>query len=345
LRYVIDLDADTVDAINRLIREGRYRTVQDFLFTAAQNQLYDIENTHNPVVIRDSSSASSSTTDRTVRLTAPDLDLSPLLTAPDANKLQTTPPPKSEEVASEIYGLYNRFFPTKITVRVLANMLKGNGPNVPLSTLQENAASIAREYGKKLLKKEHGLGRSRSEMIATALPTKSKRPIDEFKAKARFKSHFVGYVSKERMEGAPAALRFVNIHKGDNGRDVIGLTVAGLEFAKLANPVIENEDLNSPLSDKEREFLLKQISAELPEEARLMQSVLEAIKAGATNPEKVQEGLKKLKPELKESELSTVRSGLLSRMSELGLVTRERVGLSVRYHITSAGQEFLKRNS
>ena len=345
MRYVIDLESDTVDAINRLIREGRYRTVQDFLFTAAQNQLYDIENTHNPVVIRDSSSASSSTTDRTILSTVPDLDLSPLLTAPDAGKVQTMVPPKSEEVAGEIYGLYNRFFPIKITMRVLANMLKGNGPNVPLNTLQENAASIAREYGKKLLKKEQGLGRRRSEMIATALPTKSKRSIDEFKSKARFKSHFVGYLAKERVEGAPAVLRFVNIRKGDNGRDVVGLTVAGLEFAKLANPVIENEDLNSPLSDEEREFLVNHICAELPEEARLMQSTLEAIKGGATNPEKVQEGLRKLKPELKETELSTIRSGLLSRMSELGLVTRERVGLSVRYHITSAGQEFVKRNS
>jgi hypothetical protein len=341
---VIDLDADTVDAINRLIREGRYRTVQDFLFTASQNQLYDIENTHNPVVIRDSLSASAST-DQIVRSTAPDLDLSPLLTAPDANKLQTTSPPKSEEVASEIYGLYNRFFPIKITVRVLASMLKGNGPNVPLSTLQENASSIAREYGRKLLKKEIGLGRRRSEMIATALPTKSKRSIDEFKSKARFKSHFVGYVSKERMEGAPAALRFVNIHKGDNGRDVIGLTAAGLEFAKLTNPVIENGDLNSPLSDKEREFLVNHIFVQLPEEAKLMRSVLKLIKEGATNPEKVQGELGKLKPKLKETELSTVRSGLLSRMSELSLITRERVGLSVRYHITSPGEELLKRNS
>jgi len=344
LRYVIDLDPNIVDAINRLIREGRYRTVQDFLSTATQNQLYDVEHTHNPLIVQDTSSASSSITDRTVRSTTSDLDLH-LLAVPDPSKVETMTPPKPEEVASEIYGLYNRFSPTKITTRVLANMLKGDGPNVPLKTLQENASAIAREYGKKLVKKELGLGRRRSEMIATALPTKSKRPIDEFKAKARFKSHFVGYLAKERMEGAPAVLRFVNIRKGDNGRDVVGLTVAGLEFAKLANPVIENEDLNSPLSDKEREFLVNHISAELPEEARLMQSTLEAIKGGATNPEKVQEGLRKLKPELKETELSTIRSGLLSRMSELGLITRERVGLSVRYHITSAGQEFLKRNS
>jgi hypothetical protein len=333
-----------VDAINRLIREGRYRTVQDFLLTATQNQLYEVEHAHNPAVIR-GSSISSSTTDRTARSPAQDPDLSPLLTIPDPNKVETVAPPKSEEVAGEIYGLYNRLFPVKITTRVLANMLKGDGPSVQLSILQDNAASIAREYGKMLLKKEVGLGRRRSEMIATALPTKSKRSIDEFKAKARFKSHFVGYLAKDQMEGAPAALRFVNIRKGDNGRDVVGLTAAGLEFTKLANPVIENEDLNQPLSDKEREFLVNHISVQLPVEARLMRSVLESIKGGATNPEKVQEELGKLKPKLKETELSTTRSGLLSRMSELGLVTRERVGLSVRYHITSSGEEFLKRNS
>jgi hypothetical protein len=220
-------------------------------------------------------------------------------------------------------------------------MLKGDGSSIPLDALQETASSIAREYGRMLIKKEQSLGRKRQDMIAVALPTKSRRSVDEFKAKSRFKSHFVGYLNKNRIEGAPATLRFVNICKGDNGKVTIALTNAGLEFASLNNPVIDQEDFNSSLSDQERKFLIKHISAELPEEAKLMRFTLQAINGGATSPDALQEELKKLKPRLKEAELVTLRSGILSRMSELGLLTRTRNGLLVGYNVTAEGERFL----
>jgi hypothetical protein len=342
MRFVVDLSPDMVDAISRLIKQGRYRSVQDFLFAAAQNQLYDVEQARNVVTIqsRDPISASPFTTARLVHPISADLDYH-LLVAPDLNKVQTLAPPESKQVAGEIYGLWNRFFPVKITTRVLANMLKGDGSSIPLDALQESASSIAREYGRMLIKKEQSLGRKRQDMIAVALPTKSRRSVDEFKAKARFKSHFVGYLNKNRIEGAPATLRFVNILKGDNGQVMIALTTAGLEFASLTNPVIDQEDFNSSLSDQERKFLTKHISAELPEEAKLMRFTLKAIKGGATSPEALQKELKKLKPGLKEAELVTLRSGLLSRMSELRMLTRTRNGLLVDYQVMSEGESFL----
>jgi hypothetical protein len=347
MRFVVDLPPELVDGINRLIREGRYRSIQDFLFAAAQNQVYEVEQSSDIVTVPQeniilSRSHSPQALDRATHQTS-DVDYR-LLTPDLANgKVETVPPPEPSQVAGEMYGLWNRFFPVKITTRVLANMLKGDGARVPLEALQENASRNARALGKLLLKKERDLGRKRHDMIATALPTKR----DEFKAKGRFKSHFVGYLSKRgkevRIEGAPAVLRFINISKGEDGHDQVGLTAAGLRFALLGNPVIDQEDFNSSLSDEERRFLIEHISVELPEERKLMRYLLQSIKGGAANPHALQEEVKKLRPTLNErTELVTFRSGLLSRMSELRLLTRARNGVSVRYHVTSEGERFLE---
>lgn len=341
MRFVVDLTPDMVDAINRCIQEGRYRSVQDFLFAAVQNQLYDVEQIGAVVTVQPGvvGSTSPHRIDSTIQPVMADLRYQ--LLVPDLGKVETVAPPEPEQVDSVIYGLWNRFFPTKITARVLANMLKGDGSAVPLDTLQENAASVARELGKILLRKERNLGRTRSERIATGLPTKR----DEFKAKARFRSHFVGLLSKNRIEGAPAVLRLINIQRGENGRVVVGLTAAGLKFASLSNPVIDREDFNSSLSDEERRFLLEHISSELPQEKKLMLFILEAIKKGANDPGALQRELEKQTPELKGAELVTLRSGLLSRMSELKLLTRERNGLTMRYQVTHEGEKYLKEGS
>lgn len=40
MRYVTDIPSQYIDAIQELIKEGRYRSVQDFILTACQNQIY-----------------------------------------------------------------------------------------------------------------------------------------------------------------------------------------------------------------------------------------------------------------------------------------------------------------
>jgi len=341
MRFVVDLTSDIVDAVESLIRQKRYRSVQDFLFTSARNQLYVEEHDLGEVTLEQHGRDIPVSVPISEQLTQPWTGkVGYELLSPDIDKVQTIPPPEPNQVRTEIFGLWNRFFPIKITVRVLANMLNGNGSTVPLDALQENASSTAREFGKNLAKKERDLRRKRAEMVSTALPTKR----DEFRAKARFKSHFVGYINKGRIEGAPATLRFLNMLKDQNGKVSVGLTDAGLKFASLANPVIIGSDFNSSFSEEERRFLIDHIAAELPEEMKLIRFTLQAIKRGATSPEAVHEALKKLRCDLDETDLRTLRSGILSRMSELKLLTRIRIGLTVRYQVTSIGEQLLRED-
>ena len=338
MRFIVDIPSDIVDSIDQLIREGRYRSVQDFLYAAVQNQLYGLEGTQLALTEGKGFETKPPSTVRQAALDAKGQTWQHLI-ASGFEKVTTVEPPKPDQVNNVLFGQFNRFFPVKITTRVLANLVNGGGSSVPLVTLQENASSVARELGKSLVKKERDLGRTRSDMIATALPTKR----DESKAKARFESQFVGFLSNRRIEGAPATLRFVNIFKDGNGRVMAGLTSAGLKFASLANPVIDGGDLKSPLSGEEQRFLVGHIATELPQEMNLMRYILEAINSKADNPGLLQERLKQLKPELNPSELTTMRCGLLSRMAELNLIRRIKNGLSANYRTTYDSEQLLSR--
>jgi hypothetical protein len=342
IRYVVDIPGETADEISKLVQSGKYRSIQDFLFAAASNQLH-IERQSTAEVVIDASRSQSIEPSGIVGVRGEKLEYQ--LLAPAFGKVQTVAPPDPSQVADELYGLWNKFFPVKITVRVLANILKGDGAHVPLDSLQERAADVARKLGGEIKRKERDLGRKRGDMISTALPWKR----DEFKAKARFKTHFVGYLSNNRIEGVsenwiegePAALRFVNIMKHD-GASVIGLTAAGLNFAELTNPVIDKEDYSRSLSLPEKQFLATHLKVELPKEARLMKSVLQWIRDGATNPTAIHARLQQMHPKMNDTELVTLRSGLLSRMVELNLMVRTRKGLSVSYDVTEEALDFTK---
>ena len=43
--------------------------------------------------------------------------------------------------------------------------------------------------------------------------------------------------------------------------------------------------------------------------------------------------------------VNTMRSGLISRLNELGLVKREKYGKNARYHMTDAGKKYIQNLS
>jgi len=327
MRYVTDIPSMYIDTIQQLIKEDRYRSVQDFILTACQNQIY-LEQ-EKPLDIADG-------------LQNP---IEPVSNPPNGNRvLQLTslnlevPTVETPEHAPDVmWGQWNRYFPVKLATRVLANLLKEKGSNtVPLGVLHESAADTARQYGKVIAKKDRELGRKRGGILAAGLPVGN-----EDKAKLRFKMQFVGYLSKDKLEGAGPTLRFINIKK-DNGTVVAGLTEYGLKFASLENPILDRNDFSSPFYDAEVNFLLDHVKNILPQEAEVNRFVLQKITSGIATPDKLDEEFKKFKPEWKGSEASSMRSGLISRLIELGLIRRDKEGVKVSYALTKRGYDFLK---
>lgn len=238
-----------------------------------------------------------------------------------------------------MWGQWNRYFPVKLAIRVLAKLLGEKKTNtVPLEVLYENAADFARQYGKEIAKKDRDLGRKRGDILSAGLPVGR----EENKAKLRFKTQFVGHASKAKLEGACPTLRFINIERDENGTVVAGLTEYGLKFSLLENPILDRKDYSSPFNDAEINFLLDHIRSVLPREFEITRFVLQKISSGTATPDELDRELGKFNQEWKGSEASTMRSGLISRLIELGLVRRYKDGVKVSYSLTERGQNFLR---
>jgi predicted transcriptional regulator len=74
---------------------------------------------------------------------------------------------------------------------------------------------------------------------------------------------------------------------------------------------------------------------------------MEALSAGATSPEKLDDALEEFLPKRKDKPftrafLTTQRAGVVSRLVDLGLIQRVREGTNVTYKMTDKGLEFLK---
>ncbi len=342
MRYVVDVSPEVAEEMNKQVRSGRYRSLQDFILAALQNQVY-IETSE--AIEGDSESSASSGLVTTLSPLATTLSAktaaAQLLLRPEASDVKAVPL-RDLPRPSYLWGQYNRLFPVKIVIRVAANLSRQNGSGyVPLGELQEKSAEIAREMGRLILRKDRLLGRKRGTIISAALPIGR----DQDKAKIRFKNQFVGFLSKSRVEGAAPTLKFLDIIRNDKNVVQAGVTDLGLRFATLSNPIIDRDDYSTAFSPEEVDFLLDHIALEVPGEAKLVRLVLGGVKRGVATPEELNDLVRSYNSDWNESEAIAMRSGVVSRVAELGLLERRKDGVKVTYLLNELGDKYLERLS
>jgi len=347
VRYILDIPPELVEKINEYLRSKKYNSLHDFLTAAIQNQVYyesrEDESGHEVPVM-----TSSSTTTASVVNAIHLLQLSPRLS--EVKVVPMSDLPRHDY----LWGQYNRLFPVKIVTRVASNLLRISGSEqIPLLELQEKSAEIARDLGKDIARKERSMGRKRGEIISAALPIGRKQD----KTESRFKNQFVGYVAKIkvegehtpafRVEGAAPTLKFLSFSLDEKNTVNVGITDPGLKFSILPNPVIELQNYSAPFSPEEIEFLLEHIASEIPREAMLIRLILSGVNEGIATPEGLNERMKSFKKEngreWKGNEAITMRVGVVSRVSELGLLGRKKDGVRVTYELTDLGEKYLER--
>ena len=336
MRYLIDLPVSSVQAIKLLIESGKYENVQSFALTAIENQLYlekqPIEHfgSVEPCTIPCSQESGNSSP-------IPFLALRPALGISD---IVTVPEPSAETSNSDIlWALYNRIFPVKVALRVLANLQKSNATDqgyIDLFAVTDAAADVARKLSLLLSKVDKKSHRIHGEKLSTGLPGAGNR------ASERFKSSFVGTInSKGHIEGAPAVLRFVNIRRDGGGRPQIGITESGFEFALLENPILDKTDYSHTFYDEEIAFYIRHVSEKLQKEYQLSFNMLQAIKNGNTTPDGLTKTVLEASLDLSNKEAQAIRSSAVSRLSELGMLTRRRNGLNVTYSLSANARTLL----
>jgi Arc/MetJ-type ribon-helix-helix transcriptional regulator len=340
----MEVTPEIAEKINEQVRLGKYKSPQDFFLAAIQNQLYYEEepSVATAPIIELGHQRSTSAESVIVSLTS---NIHLLSDRPETGTVRTVPVsnlPRSDY----LWGQYNRFLPVKVVTRVASNLVKRySTDHIPLAELHETCAQIATELGKDLERKDRQLGRKRGTIIAAGFPIGK----DQNKSTLRFSNQFVGYLAKQpepkldRVEGAAPVLKFIELKRDENNYVTASITEFGAKFASLTNPVIDLKNYANALSEEEVMFILEHIKSQLPTEAKLIHLVLTAVKEGIATPGRLNDRVGKFNPDWKEGEVSTMRSGIVSRIRELGLLTAEKDGVKVTYKLTKSGDEYLNR--
>ena len=329
MRYIVDIPPDVVDLVQKYINKNEYRSIQDFIINAIQNQIYLIENSDQINTCK--VEPPSIKTDQSIKLK----DRVNLLELRDVTIITFQPDPS--KLSSSLSGFWNKFFPVKVVIRVLTNLINENKGAILLDSLQETASVEARNLGLSLFKMEKGSGKKRGDRLFTGLPVKK----NSESSRSRFKSHFVGSLTVKKIDGMSGILRLIDIEKRDDGKDYVSLTPLGLEFYKLQNPILDLKNYDHSLSIQEKAFLLKIIQTHLQEEYEDIKFVLNLIAQGKKDTKELHESVLNYKQGFNINQISTFLSGLLNRLSDLDLVIRRYNGLSYLYEISEKGKELI----
>jgi hypothetical protein len=244
-----------------------------------------------------------------------------------------------------IFGQYNRLLPAKASCRALVHLSSGKPDGVPLSEAASRVSEEALNLGNFLAHRDKQSGTKRDNSLSTAFPSLV-REVE--KSQLRYANHFVASVSKQgRVSGLLIDLKLINYTSGKNPH--LKLTEPGWRFATLRNPILDGgtADTTQKFTAEEKSFLLDHISSSVPAEDFAYRAILAAVDEGAKTPEELDSALQRYVSKdagrnLTKSFLASQRSGTISRMADLGLITRERDGVKVSYVITDLGKQFVE---
>ena len=197
---------------------------------------------------------------------------------------------------------------------------------------------LPREVGLLLKKEDKKTKRKYGDLLSSALPVGK----DLAKTEKRFMNHFVGYFTRAgRIEGAPGALKFLNIYEDEENVQRVGITESGLRFAALYNSVLDEGNFKATLTREESEFYMKNIFENLPRERELNTLILKAIENKKSSPEELNTAILPLSRGWSDSMVNTMKAGAISRLNELGLIAKTRRGVEVSFSLTEFGKNIL----
>ena len=346
MRYLIDLPKNVIEEMRKILNEKDYNNINDFILTAIENQI-SLESSEMIEEDLFSSTVRIPKSSKKIIKEEKIIDFSTLLKVNITKDIKILPTPKEKELKLKginyandwLWGQVNRIFPIKVALRVLLKMQNDCSDYINLNEFLKEAPQVAKDFGKELAKIDDQKSRKRGERVSIALPIGE----HEDKAISRYKNHFLAFIRHKdnALDGALARLKFINMKKISENDFLIGLTKEGLEFAKLNNPIIDdNLYSNVTLSEEEKLFYLKHIKKNVPEELNPIKTIINLISTGYTEVKKIDNEIMKIKTNWTEKTVITYRAGALGRLLELGLVEKIKKGVNVTYKLSKNVSEF-----
>jgi hypothetical protein len=338
----VETSQRTKDQLDQLLELGRYRDYSEAVAVAISNQiLLHTDGAGNGGHAKSAIPSTSALPPERVAIL--ELFLSPGAVKPTKHIPMPSDSLSADDAVSVdrwIFGQHNKLLPVKATCRALGNLLRREGlvnEGIPLQRAASEIAAAAVVLGDRLQELDRTSHLHRDDSLAFAFPFSDSPNGD--KSRLRYANQFVANLNKKGLLGGlPAELKLVSYDGSRQPR--LLLTEPGWQFATMENPVLDATDtkFTQRFCKGEQKFLLGHIHANVPVEAFAFKTVMEGITQGANTPDKLDDALEELLPKRKEKPytrafLTTQRAGVVSRMVDLGVITRKRDGINVIYEI------------
>jgi len=332
-----DVKPEIYKQISELVESGHYPSAEVFVEVAVNNQLL-LEKSSNytrkemePIRTGYNSTFSNNTVLRNIE--EKPITINPIEINQERNSLP-------------MWGLINRFTPSKIILRSLANMLSSEKRDaINFKEFSEKMAGEALKIRAQLEKFEKRSEVTRGESFKMGFPTK------DAKSQQRFIDIFIGRLrSDNTVGGILGELEFAVVKKVQNGNapiSVVGITDYGLGFAQLHSPIIDDLILNqqpisNPLSDEEVNFLLNHIKKVRSEDFRFLSFLYRSVKEGVTSPQELSKVVLKYfdRNKLSETFINSFQAGAMARLVEMRLIRIEKHGIYSSYRAETSKIDF-----
>jgi len=320
MKILIHLGADNKARIADLVNRGVYTGVQEFMTTAIENLLISEEGGSSYGAL--------------------DYDIKKLRVKDRRIPLQDASPPADENL--NILGLKrrlvwgkHRIFPTKFLCRLLCT------EPIEVKRFRSQASEEARRFGLYIMNIDEAEKTPVRKRFSAGFPISTKQ-ADRGKAKDRFGRQ---YVFAKKWSGKKSGALLEMLFANTKGK-VIGLTDAGVEFARLSNPIIDEGKQDRLLSREETEFLLRHFKKNIPAEYEAMEKTAQWIDEGKTSKVELNRAfgdwIRGWQEEWHDltSYADTQRAGTINRMAEMCLIEKKYRGFRLDCSLTALGREF-----
>ena len=324
MRYVINISPKYEKKISRLIKKGVVLSIDHFVEVAIRNQL---------LLEADEIKISSTSMKKSQRKTQrkekyqKKYDLNNFIKRDNLHVTSIESKIAEEYQNSLIWGQIYRIFPIKFNLRVLANIFDNGVTRVLLEDFKEKISDLAYQQGKKLREIDEMMSRKRGNKLATGFPTDVYGKLA--KSRERYFTHYVGGINtKLESEGCLVQLGLVEIRGDGANEPYIQITNPGLDFALSENPILDLQQYQDSLATTEISQYINSIRVNLPLELKHMIYFLSSIESGINERDALNERMREFYSQLPSETVkweslqvvNTMRTGLTSRMVELGFI-------------------------
>jgi hypothetical protein len=336
----IDLDTFKIKKIEQLISTGNYSDIPQFINVAISNQLEEEASTSREPLISPGNISSDVGLSQLKResggygrklTNVPDSQYS--LWFKQLQDLEIEPTEFQPTTSDLIWYFYNRFFPARLVIHVLAQIIAIQHKNwIELGDLQVQAFEFAEGIATNLKNYELSAKMARNKKLSTGLPASrmeivgfrgtSKRKKEEklIRGRTRFMDQIVGkYVPKNKIfSGECFDLGLIGVQQRKE-TIYVSLSELGKEFALLKNPILDKGLFEASFSDKEVSFIFNKIYSRFKLEAKIVNSIIEWLKKKSLTSSQIDE---LFRSELTEF-IPEQRIATMGRLSELQIVNWE----------------------